>query len=107
MASTAVLDTTIEPRDIERWQVLFGFSAEKAQRELEAYRSDLLNSPVSEEHWDLVKGTKALEGFSVEAYSYSLKIVRTSHKPRMDGVAAPAATYIFKLDAPLDTPEKV
>lgn len=107
IASSAAQTPTIDPSDIQRWQALFGLSAEKAQRELEEYRDDLSNRLVSEEHWGLVKDTKTLKGFDIEAYSYSLKVGRATHKPKSKNMVVDNATYIFKLEAPLDSSETI
>lgn len=107
IASTAVLGNAIEPSDIEKWQTIFGFSANQAKRELEEYRSDLSDRPVSREHWDLVKDTEVLSHFDIEAYSYSLKIGRTISKLKSKHPGLTNATYILKLEAPLESPEKI
>ena len=101
--------------DIARWQCLFNYSRDDAASLIKERRKDYSRNRVSNEHWEIVQSEMEAHGYDREAYEYSLDIGRkkvSKNTPFSEGIMRPPpaqsrATYIFRLEGPLDTLGKV
>jgi hypothetical protein len=97
--------------EIQQWQRLFHYSYADAIEHTKEQRSDLTRVRVSDEHWQLVRAKMEDRGYDREAYEHELGGKRPSKQ--VSGVpqgASPSdndASFIFKMDGPLDDPAKI
>lgn len=83
------------------WQKLFHLSHSEAFTLLEGYRQDLSRLRISDELWSAIRAEKEAEGYSREAYEYSLT------KPREVGSAGDydeTGLYLVQVAGPISTP---
>ena len=107
-AEDVVSDVSVA--DVDRWQSLFGLSAEQAAQELESYRSSVSSIAITDKHWELVREKEEAIGFDREAYAYAIE--SRIRKPLMQEVEAAGArdchgTYLIKLEGRFATPKDV
>ncbi|KAK0101756.1 hypothetical protein ONS95_006909 [Cadophora gregata] len=61
--------------DISRWVNLFNYTPSEANALIITHRSDITRTPISDEHWSLVRADREKAGFDREAYEHSLLLV--------------------------------
>ena len=97
------------------WQRLLQYSYYDAADTIKRQRNDLARTRISDEHWNLVQLAKETKGYDREAYEHEVQLSGSIH-PRsltLGGrtpnlpVSTKDSTFIFKLEGPLDGPEKV
>jgi hypothetical protein len=101
--------------DITRWQQLFNHPAPEAAILIEERRKDFSRKRVSDEHWEIIQRDMEAQGYDRKAYEDSLEVYgkRAMINPPVEGEnakipqAGMRASYIFRLEGPLDTLEKI
>ncbi|KAI0517579.1 hypothetical protein F5B22DRAFT_654799 [Xylaria bambusicola] len=93
--------------DIKQWQSLFGLTYAQSLQEIQAHRSNLSRTRVSDSHWEIVRAEKEAQGFSREAYEYSATSKATKPSATRVTHAASNQSYLLKLEGPLGSAEVV
>ena len=115
MAANATYDSGVDDIErVEKWQKLFGYTAEEASKKIEEQREDL-TAMVSEALWETVKEHQEALGHDRESYSHWLRLPRTSSRlvasgTNSDGCAEEGQAgqeYLLRLEDPIDSTEKV
>jgi hypothetical protein len=105
-----------EPSEEEsgRWRNLFNYSCAETANLIKEGRKDHSRNRLSDEHWEIVKSDMEAQGDNREAYEHSLEIGGnrvSKNTPFREEIMKPSqapvrATYIIKLEMPLDTLQK-
>jgi len=96
------------PLEISRWVTLFNYTPFEANALFTAHRSDITRTPISDEHWSLVRAGRERAGYDREAYEHSLllfHVLRSQNSVVVDGVGKRWA--LFRLGGVLGGEEKV
>ena len=106
-ASHGASPEDILEQDLERWQRLFGMSAQEARNAIERHRNNLSRQTISDDLWNIVARDLLAQDYDREAYDYSLTLPQrsTSRLPRHAVVSQ--GTFIVKLEGPLTSPQKI
>ncbi len=70
--ATSANDEDPEDEEIERWMKLFKYNYFTAMTLIQQHRADVTRKPISDEHWELVRGDREAAGYDREAYEHSL-----------------------------------
>ncbi|KAI9932779.1 hypothetical protein ASPWEDRAFT_178225 [Aspergillus wentii DTO 134E9] len=95
---------------VTRFQNLFNYSRTEARSVLERHRGAISHKTVSDTHWQMVRDEKEAQGYDREAYEYAIGAGLFNRQNSPAGpqtVGDPKATYMVKLEGPLDSPQKV
>lgn len=95
---------------VTRFQNLFNYSRTEAKSVLERHRGAISHKTVSDTHWQMVRDEKEAQGYDREAYEYAIGAGLFNRQNSPAGpqtVGDPKATYMVKLEGPLDSPQKV
>ncbi|KAF2483289.1 hypothetical protein BDY17DRAFT_310330 [Neohortaea acidophila] len=116
MAANANYDAeTDDAETMEKWQRLFGYSAEEARMKIDEQRDDL-TSMVSAALWDAVREQQEALGHDRETYSHWLRIPRTASSQHItSGTTANVGAengqsgqeYLLRLDGPISCAHQV
>ncbi|RVX70353.1 hypothetical protein B0A52_05852 [Exophiala mesophila] len=101
MAANITEADSISNADINMWQNLFDLTYSEAFSALEEYRNDYSRTRIPDELWEAIKAEKLAEGYSREAYEYSLT------QCRQGGASVgydDTGLYIVQLAGPISTP---
>ncbi|KAJ9604859.1 hypothetical protein H2200_010974 [Cladophialophora chaetospira] len=97
----------ITREDVQRWQRLFRCSPTQARASIEAFRNDIARTSISDELWDTISSTIESDGYDREAYEYSLSLQPRTSKDDRCVSTEQNASFLVKLEAPIDTPERL
>lgn len=91
--------------DVTRWHTLFGYSDDEAHNAIEALRANLDRKIVSEDQWNMIKGSKEADGHSRETWEHQLQLWTTSRRSRkaVHTRSNDTAVYVFQLKGPFDS----
>lgn len=91
-------DQVVTESDALTWQQLFNISPQQAIREIQGWRENLGQQTISPEAWLLVREEKESQGYTKEAYEYSL----TRHKSSSPKTTAMSSRdfYLLKAEGP-------
>ncbi|KAI9745897.1 MAG: hypothetical protein M1818_000578 [Claussenomyces sp. TS43310] len=99
---------------IAAWQKAFDYSHTEAMELIATQKANYSRQRVSDELWDLVRAEKEAQGWDRSVYEHELELatrtpsgVAATHQGRTLRAAQVRAVYVVKLDAALDTPEKI
>jgi Gamma-glutamyl cyclotransferase, AIG2-like len=100
---------TAETDDLQRWNILFGFSFSESQAHITQFRLDTDRLRITESHWELIREDKNLQGHDKESYEFYLQLQRTpktsSSLPTSSSTNQTTADsetyYLIRLDGPL------
>ncbi|KAF1963059.1 hypothetical protein CC80DRAFT_499351 [Byssothecium circinans] len=99
--------------NVHRWMVLFNFTYEQAERALHSHLRNFSRATFTDEQWSIISEKPDARGHDKESYSYYLTLAK-SKKPASKATDTPQEKtckkpqkYLFKLEAPLDTAEKI
>lgn len=102
----------ISPETVERWQRLFGFTANEAIDRINNHRSNIARVRVSDQHWEIVCHDK--RDYDKESYEFEIDQMQNHKKyshastSNQCHVEDPASSiYLLKLEDILDSPQKV
>jgi hypothetical protein len=62
---------------ITGWEQLFCYTRAEAISRIEQHRSNLSRERVSDEHWEMVRCAKEVDGYDREAYEHEIELGRT------------------------------
>lgn len=79
VGSNATQDLKLSDSVITRWQKLFCYTRADAISRIENHRSDFSRERVSDEHWDMVRSAKEVDGYDREAYEHEFALRRTKY----------------------------
>jgi hypothetical protein len=98
---------------VRRFQDLFRYSYSEVKGIIERRGGDLSRKTVSDAHWEMVRDEKETEGYDREAYEYAIEAGLVNHQRHVSQLLPEwasrdsKATYLVKLEGPLDSAYKI